>query len=82
MYKTSPLGFPELLATPDAVIQVDEVSGRAEVYESDLFGGPDIFKGPKYVIEPDFEPSFDSINKQQHHRDRHDDCDGEEDSIE
>ena len=42
----------------DGYIEVDERTGRAEVYEPDIFGEADILKGPKYVIEPDFPSAY------------------------
>ena len=56
IYKSTPFGFPENSLNPDAIIELDERGGRGLIYESDSFGNADIFKGPKYVIEPESLP--------------------------
>ena len=53
VYKANEFGRKSVLADPEAVIKVDELTGEAKVYEPNLFGEADTIEGPKYVIESD-----------------------------
>ena len=53
VYKSNRYGIADNLSELTAVIEIDESTGRGTVYEANSFGFADIFKGPKYVIEPD-----------------------------
>ena len=53
IYKSNEFGRGGPLDQPEAVIQVDEISGEAKVYEPNIFGEADILEGPKYIIESD-----------------------------
>lgn len=61
VYKSNTFGQRSLLDEPEAVIEVDDLTGEAKVYAPKLFGEADTFKGPKYVIESD------SVCGSQHH---------------
>jgi len=46
---------------PDAVIKIDRRTGRGFIYDADLFGNPDTFSGPQYVIERDERSLFNNL---------------------
>jgi hypothetical protein len=46
LYRSTPFGTIEDPLRPSAVIEIDNVTGRGTVYDTDKFGGADILKGP------------------------------------
>ncbi len=89
VYRSDRFGLPKDPLRPDAVIEIDKRTGQGAIYETDRLGSPDLFSGPKYIIESDTVPFVDDSHKiddepcddddmhSRHRRRRgHDDLDG------